>query len=234
MMVKLGNFFFRYRNKIAPVFFIALFVPAPGIFCSYYTAAVTGVIIAFTGQLIRVATIGLVYIIRGGSNRRIYAKGLVTTGIFGHCRNPLYIGNILIMTGLFIMANTLVAFIAVPIVIFFYQAIVMAEENYLRGQYPGEYAEFEKKSNRWIPCLAGLGETFRSMTFNWRRVVLKEYNTTFIWMLGAVILFMKNVHRIDTVLYGRLLPAAITTGCVLVFFYFGIMFLKKTKRLQDK
>ncbi len=234
MMVAIGNFFFHYRNMIAPIFFIVLFIPAPGMFGSYYTAAISGIIIALTGQAVRMATIGLVYIIRGGSKRRIFARGLVTTGIFGHCRNPLYVGNIMIMTGLFIMADTILALAAVPIVMFFYQAIVMAEENYLRGQYPGEYAEFEKKSNRWIPRLSGLGETFSSMTFNWRRVIRKEYNTTFIWMLGAVIVFMQNIHGIDMALYERLLPCAITAGCVLVFLYFGIMFLKKKKLLKDK
>ncbi|MCE5251670.1 isoprenylcysteine carboxylmethyltransferase family protein [bacterium] len=233
MMVAIGNFFFHYRNTIAPVFFIVLFIPAAGMFGSYSTAASLGLALALTGQAIRVATIGLVYIIRGGSKKRIFAKGLVTTGIFGHCRNPLYMGNILIMTGLFIMADTVLALIAVPVVIFFYQAIVMAEEEYLRVQYPEEYTEFERKSNRWIPRLKGLGETFRSMTFNWRRVILKEYNTTFIWMLGAVIVFMQNIHGIDKALFSRLLPAAITAGVFLLVMYLGVMYLKKTKRLRD-
>ena len=234
MMVAIGNFFFHYRNMIAPLFFIALFIPAAALFPSYPAAAIIGLAVALTGQMIRMGTIGLVYIIRGGSKRRIFARSLVTTGIFGHCRNPLYVGNILIMTGMFIMADTVVALIAVPIVVFFYMAIVAAEENYLRGQYPDEYAEFEKKSNRWIPRLSGLGETFGSMAFTWQRVIRKEYNTTFVWMLGAVIVFMHNIHGVNEALYCRLYPFAITSGITLVFLYFGIMYLKKKKLLQDK
>ncbi len=96
-MVKLGNFLFHYRNVLFPVFYLLLFVPSPLLFSNSLIAAVAGFVIAFIGQLIRALTIGLIYIVRGGKDRRIYAEGLVTEGIFFHCRNPLYVGNILVM-----------------------------------------------------------------------------------------------------------------------------------------
>src|SRR5687768_16881211 len=107
MMVRLGNILFHYRNFLFPVFYILLFVPSQKVFGSMNTALILGFLIAASGQAIRVATIGLVYIIRGGKNRQIYAEGLVTEGIFSHCRNPLYVGNILIIIGLGVMSNSL-------------------------------------------------------------------------------------------------------------------------------
>src|ERR1700692_1003243 len=99
-MVKLGNFLFRNRNGIFPLFYLMLFVPSWEVFDNPVTAMIIGFSVTIIGQLIRVITIGLVYIIRGGKDRRVYAEDLVTTGIFAHCRNPLYVGNILILVGL--------------------------------------------------------------------------------------------------------------------------------------
>ena len=68
---------------------------------------ILGLLITVTGQLIRGATIGLAYIIRGGKEGKVYAEELVTTGIFNHCRNPLYVGNILMLFGVGVLSNSL-------------------------------------------------------------------------------------------------------------------------------
>ena len=130
-MVKLGNFLFRNRNGIFPLFYLMLFIPSWEVFTNPVTAMIIGFSVTLVGQLVRVITIGLVYIIRGGKDRRVYAEDLVTTGIFAHCRNPLYVGNILILVGLGIASNSFL-FMAVftPVFLFFWQAIVLAEENY--------------------------------------------------------------------------------------------------------
>ena len=58
---------------------------------------------ALKGQVLRAAVIGYVYILRGGRDRQVYAEDLVTSGFFAHARNPLYLGNILILVGLFLI-----------------------------------------------------------------------------------------------------------------------------------
>jgi hypothetical protein len=83
-MVQLGNFLFRNRNGIFPFFYLILFIPSPEIFTNPVIAMGIGFSISLLGQLIRVITIGLAYIMRGGRNRRVYADDLVTTGIFAH------------------------------------------------------------------------------------------------------------------------------------------------------
>jgi hypothetical protein len=32
------------------------------------------------------------------------------------------------------------------------------------------------------------------MSFNWKRVLIKEYNSTFIWTLAATLLILKNYY----------------------------------------
>src|SRR5678815_5444661 len=66
----------------------------------YREMALAGLLIALSGQVLRAVTIGLEYIIRGGRNRQVYAEKLVTGGMFAHCRNPLYVGNFLVLVGL--------------------------------------------------------------------------------------------------------------------------------------
>ncbi|RQP19812.1 MAG: isoprenylcysteine carboxylmethyltransferase family protein, partial [Parapedobacter sp.] len=103
-MIRIGNFFFRYRNYLFIFLYLALFIPSPPIFSEhtfgpkyYLYPLIIGLCITFAGQLIRGATISLAYIVRGGKDKKVYAEQLVTHGIFAHCRNPLYVGNILML-----------------------------------------------------------------------------------------------------------------------------------------
>jgi len=196
-VVALGNFLFHHRNKLFPAFYLLLFVPSPTITERVAAIMAVGFAVAAAGQAIRIGTIGLKYIIRGGRGRRVYADDLVTEGIFAHCRNPLYVGNILIVAGLGLMSNSLLFnLIATPLFVFMYVAIVSAEEAFLRGKFGAAYDAYARDVNRWLPRLAGLGETFASMQFNWRQVLIREYTTTYIWLSAAVLLVMKNLAAV--------------------------------------
>src|SRR4029079_182887 len=197
-MVKLGNLLFHNRNWLFPLFYVILFIPSPEVFNDPVTAMLIGFGIAVIGQTIRIITIGLVYIVRGGRNRRGYADDLVTTGIFSHCRNPLYVGNILILAGLGVASNSLIFMaVATPLFLFFYQAIVLAEENFLRNKFGEAFNEYCKKVNRWVPAFAGIGNTINSMEFKWKRVVIREYTSIYVWLTGAGLIIMKHFYVHD-------------------------------------
>ncbi len=232
-MVKLGNILFHNRNWLFPLFYLILFIPSPEVFNNPVTAMIIGFAVALLGQIIRVITIGLVYIIRGGKNRRVYADTLVTTGIFSHCRNPLYVGNILILVGLGIASNSVIFMaIATPLFLFFYQAIVRAEENFLRNKFGEEFDAYCSRVHRWIPSLKGIGKTLESMTFKWKRVIIREYTSTYIWLTGAVLIVMKHFYnheeRFD---FQQNLNYFIVILIVLGVLYLFTRWLKKSKRL---
>jgi len=186
------------------------------------------------GQLIRGLTIGLAYIVRGGKEGKPYAEGLVTDGIFNHCRNPLYVGNILMLLGVGILANSLVyVVIVIPIFLFIYQAIVLAEENFLRGKFGPGFDEYCKKANRWFPNLKGIGKTFGSMQFNWKRWILKEHTTQFIWLIGITLILLLRYPELTghndqrrNILIGVILG-------VLLLIYLMIRYLKKTGKFKE-
>ena len=234
MMVKFGNFIYHYRNFLFPVFYLFLFVPSRNLFPDYRMALVLGFSVAVIGQICRVATIGLKYIIRGGKNRRVYAEDLVTTGLFAHSRNPLYVGNVLILVGLGIMSNTLLFnLIFSPLFIFFYQCIIRAEENFLRNKFGEAFNQYCADVNRWLPRLTGLGETLGSMHFNWNRVIIREYTSAYIWLSGAVLVTLNTLYKLPgQELFDRYkFPLLITLGVLLVFYLFT-RYLKKSKKLR--
>src|SRR5690242_2186572 len=241
IMVTIGNFFFKYRNWIFILFYGALFIPSWPLFTPstfgehYYIWTISiGLFITCLGQLIRGLTIGLAYIVRGGKEGKPYAEGLVTDGIFNHCRNPLYVGNILMLLGVGILANSLVyVAIVIPIFLFIYQAIVLAEEDFLRKKFGPGFNEYCKKVNRWVPQLGGIGKTFRSMKFNWRRWILKEHTTQFIWLNGIVLLLLFLYPQLtghDKQM--RNLLIGIICGVLLVV-YILIRYLKKSGRFKE-
>lgn len=235
MMIKIGNFFFKYRNWLFIPLYLALFIPSPYLLPPQQHAIllVGGLFVTIFGQAIRGATIGLAYIERGGKNKQVYASRLVTEGIFNHCRNPLYVGNILMLLGLGILANSLLYLILVmPAFLFIYQAIVMAEENFLRGTFGDDYVAYCRRVNRWIPVLSGLRETFGSMEFRWRRWLIKEYNTQFVWLMGiAMILLFKYPELTNG---NPQLRAGILAFIIplLTAAYFWIRYLKKSGKMR--
>src|SRR5262249_42495255 len=114
-LIPVGNFLFHYRNGLFPLVVALLFFNSSPLLENSLVAALLGLLVAGAGQLLRAVTIGLEYIIRGGRNRQVYAERLVQGGVFAHCRNPLYVGNFLIILGLGLAANSaLFLVIAVP------------------------------------------------------------------------------------------------------------------------
>ena len=76
--------------------------------------------------------------------------------------------------------------VAIPVTAFIYRAIVAAEENYLRGKFGPAFDGYCRSVPRFLPKLSGIGETFASMQFRWRRVLVKEYGTPVAWILVLV------------------------------------------------
>jgi protein-S-isoprenylcysteine O-methyltransferase Ste14 len=239
-MIKIGNFFFKYTNFLFVFLYLLLFIPSPLLFHPAYFGLgywhwpiIIGLIITVSGQLIRGATIGLSYIIRGGKDRKIHAEQLVTNGIFNHCRNPLYFGNILMLLGVGILSNSLI-YIALVMPLFFliYHTIVLAEENFLQHKFSGAFIDYCKKVNRWLASITGLTDTFNSMNFSWRRWILKEYNTQYVWLSGiTLILLLKYPQLTQSVQLRNKLLIIILSG--LLSLYLFVRFQKKSNRLKE-
>jgi len=237
-MVKLGQFLFRFRGLVfTAIVVVVLFFSHPRYLLGSaqfdHWLDFAGVLVALLGLGVRAGTIGYEYIVRGGRNRQVYADHLVQGGVYAHTRNPMYLGNGLMILGWALIVNAPEFYlIALPLTALFYAAIIAAEEAYLRGKFGAEFDAYAMRVSRVLPRLSGIRASIADMRFNWRRVLVKDYNTIFlsVLLLAGLVLWKEFVIR------GA--AATPTTGEVLVFvvpwmvLYFTVWRLKKTKRLS--
>jgi len=233
-LVAIGNWVFRVRNYLFPIAVVLAFLPGPTLFSNSIRAVVIGFCVATLGQLIRAATIGFKYIIRGGRNRRVYAEDLVTDGIYSHTRNPMYVGNLLILAGIAVASNSwLCVALMLALFPFAYAAIVAAEEHYLAEKFGRPYEAYCADVPRWFPRLRGLGTTLSGMEFHWRRLIVKEYGTPFGWISIIAAAGLIDLWPVDEGAAERLAAAEVLVGVVLVTAALWLVarILKKTQLL---
>ncbi|HEY8219468.1 MAG TPA: isoprenylcysteine carboxylmethyltransferase family protein [Methylobacter sp.] len=230
-----GNFFFHTRNVLFPVLIATLlyFFPptaigtVPG---DYFL--IMGLIMVSVGQALRILTIGLAYIVRGGRNRRIYAENLVTDGVFSHCRNPLYVGNILIVIGFMFTAGNITGIILGSLgFMAIYRLIVFSEERFLTEKFGQPYIDYCADVSRWLPRLKGLPETISHYEFDWPAVAVKEYGTLFTSLMITLGLISWKLKLADSLAQNKIPVIAATT--LIVTAYAIVRFLKKTERLKS-
>jgi hypothetical protein len=95
----------------------------------------------------------------------------------------------MILFGLFLIHNSpWVYAIGVAFFLLGYCAIVAAEEAYLRAKFGEAYQAYAANVPRWLPRLGGLNRSLAPLRFSWRRVILKEYTSTYVWTAGSVLL----------------------------------------------
>lgn len=76
---------------------------------------------------------------------------LVTSGPFGFTRNPIYLGNTMLMIGLGLISGILWFLLLAPVAAFATQKLaVEREERHLEARFGKRYRDYAKKVRRWI------------------------------------------------------------------------------------
>jgi len=86
---------------------------------------------------------------RVGIDEKEPAK-LVTGGMFAFSRNPLYLGMLFLLTGLFLIHRNLLIVAAAAFFAVMIHRQILREEAFLREQYGAEYADYCRKVRRYI------------------------------------------------------------------------------------
>lgn len=78
------------------------------------------------------------------------ASHLVTTGIFKRSRNPIYLGDSLILLGCLLTWDAALSLPLVPLFIWMIERrFIVPEENRLRRQFRADFARYCQKTRRW-------------------------------------------------------------------------------------
>ena len=76
---------------------------------------------------------------------------LIVTGLFRYSRNPIYVGMVMMLVGVWIGLRTLTGFFVIPIFIWLIQKkFIVREEEMLREKFGESYAEYQRRVRRWL------------------------------------------------------------------------------------
>ncbi len=234
-LIPIGNFFFKWRNKVFPLMMLLLILVPPAqnsVFgISENLLDIIGIATMLFGESLRIGVVGLKYIKRGGRDKKVYAADLITEGFFTVCRNPLYVGNISIAIGaLLVHAQPILMVTGIFLTLFIYIAIVAAEENFLRGKFGNGYDAYCSDVNRWLPNLARLPAASAGMAFNVRRVIVKEYPQVAGIAGGIVLLLANETYRAS----GAISLSTWVELALVIIMVLGVHIAKKAGLLKKK
>jgi protein-S-isoprenylcysteine O-methyltransferase Ste14 len=141
--------------------------------------------------------IGIVWIALGAA-LRIYSAGIIhkdrelsTTGPYALCRNPLYLGTILIQFGIGLLSGSwLYTAIALVIFIGIYTWVILLEERWLAGLFGDVYKEYLRTTPRLLPAVRSLSMMSREAPFSWKQAKVNRELKSRIAPAAAVILFL--------------------------------------------
>ncbi|KIC18686.1 methyltransferase family protein [Leisingera sp. ANG-Vp] len=76
---------------------------------------------------------------------------LVQTGIFSRSRNPIYLGDVLILAGLILWFDAVLSLPLIPVFLWVLEKrFVIPEEDRMRRTFRADWARYEKKVRRWM------------------------------------------------------------------------------------
>lgn len=78
-------------------------------------------------------------------------RALVTTGVHGLTRNPIYLGMFLIYAGVGLLVRSpWVIMLLLPLMLVMRYGVVAREEAYLERRFGGAYRDYKARVSRWL------------------------------------------------------------------------------------
>lgn len=222
---QMGHFFYLQRNWLFPLLFCILLAMFPEkTMVSLYILYIS-IFCIFLGHFIRIIVMATSNIIRNGKCG-IVAYELFTGGAYHLCRNPLYVGNMLIYFGMFLLyGNLYLLIIGTVLWLYIYHNIIVAEEDYLTKEFNGSYLGFLKDRNRWLINVFNIKKVFVGTKFNIFLGIYKDYNVIATTLLTIIVMggyknFLLNnrqigIYLIESLLY--LISVGFIVLCIALF-----------------
>ncbi len=134
---------------IGPLF-IAPVIPQNRFNVSVFFSRPTGILLFVSGSIIIIFAffkIGAIPAIRKKSN-------VITTGVYGVVRHPIYSGTLISVLGWTILFKSIISIVYFPILFVLYFLATFVEERILIEEYGDQYLDYKKKvTKRFIPFI---------------------------------------------------------------------------------
>jgi hypothetical protein len=148
--------------------------------------------------------LGVVFIALGES-LRLYSAGMIhkdkelsRTGPYAMCRNPLYLGTILIQLGFGLLSGSwLLALITLAWFVFIYTWFILLEEKWLAGLFGAEYADYLRTTPRLLPTFRSLAAMRKGVQHSWKQAkVNHELKSAAISVIGTLLFLIKYIFAL--------------------------------------
>jgi len=78
-------------------------------------------------------------------------SSLVQSGIFSRSRNPIYLGDALVLAGLILRFDAVLSLALIPIFVWVIERrFILPEERRMRRAFKADFARYERKTRRWV------------------------------------------------------------------------------------
>lgn len=195
-MLSQGNWLFRWRSYL-PLILLPTVIPVvvesgyvdrfiwPQLRDSWEIFAL---LVSYVGLCVRATAIG--FAAPGTSGRNTHnqlADSLNTTGIYSIVRNPLYLGNFLIIIGLAMLPMVWWFMLLVTLAFFiYYERIIYAEEAFLEEKFGEEYRLWAARTPVFIPNPRLWRPS--ALGFSVRKVLRHEYTGLYVIVVFSTLL----------------------------------------------
>lgn len=229
--VRQGTWLFRWRSYVPIAFLLLLFTQIP----SYQYLGGSRllemqwealcVLISLAGLAVRIHTVGHAPCRTSGRNTRCQvADVLNTSGMYSVVRHPLYLGNFLMWLGVVMFLHTwwMVLLVSAGYALY-YERIMCAEENFLRGKFTAGYVEWASRTPAIIPRPRQWRRA--ELPFCLRTVLRREYSGFF----GLILTFAVLQVASDSAVQRRLVldPVWMTVLGASLCLFLVLRFLKR-------
>ena len=230
-LVKTGHFFFRYRGwQPWPILLILIAEKEQfnqideslgyEMFC---------ILVSLCGLAIRGLTVGFVHDGTSGRNTTEQrASELNTTGAYSLVRNPLYLGNYLVLMGVSLLTQSPgIVLLNTAIFTAVHLPIILTEEAFLLDKFGESYAAYAKRVNCMVPSFKSYSKNVRK--FSYRMLLKREHDTLLTTILSLMIIEVLREYGQWGAL--RLEPLWVAFAGTVAATWVVLKYLKKTGRL---
>jgi protein-S-isoprenylcysteine O-methyltransferase Ste14 len=154
---------------------------------------IAGPLLVIAGEALRWWAVGQIGVISRTRTTRL--GPLIASGPFALCRNPLYVGNLVLWAG-FTVWSGLLWMLPATLGVFagYYRSIIEWEEALLADRFGDAYARYAAETPRWRPRLDRLPAALAASAMHpWREVAFSERGTLLAICVGAVLLIVRQM-----------------------------------------
>jgi protein-S-isoprenylcysteine O-methyltransferase Ste14 len=205
----IGGWLFRYRTLVPLPLAAAILLAPEGVANGSAALRIAGLGLVAAGEGLRLWAVRHIGVVSRTRSDRL--GPLVTTGPFALMRNPLYLGNIMLWSGLAVAARLLwLAPLIALVLAAEYHFIVRWEEQLLEQRQGDRYREYAGRVARWVPRSSAGGPQRRAdrrrsgdnvavsgmpggASFSWRETFYSERGTLIAIAVGLLLIYAKSL-----------------------------------------